>query len=117
LDVNGVRARALGGDAAGHLDLADLAVDLHGYHIVSRGGDPPLAGEPRDRAVGLDAERDRFQRCLDALDQALPLAPRGGQVTPQLQRAQRLGHLDPSRSWSMHAAAGSMPLSSRVVTS
>src|SRR5919197_2631235 len=66
-------------------DRNDLALDLDARDVGGSGPDLPADGQPPDRSAGLDAERDRLKRDLDALDEAAPLAAVGGQVAGDLQ--------------------------------
>jgi hypothetical protein len=55
-------------------------------------------GDRPDVRARLDAQRDRLERDLDALDKALALTAFGGQVTGDLQDRQGLAHLDADRT-------------------
>ena len=73
--MNGVGIVSFGGDASGDLDLSHVSVDLDGDHVVAGRSDLTADGDCPDVRARLDAERDRLERDLDALDNAWPSPP------------------------------------------
>src|SRR5919197_3410307 len=86
-------------------DCTDLALDLDARDVGGSGPDLPADGQPPDRSAGLDAERDRLKRDLDALDEASPFAAVGGEIAGYLEHRQRPAHLDRDRAVAVRGDA------------
>jgi len=76
--VNGVGGVSFCDDARGDLDVSHVSVDLDGDDVVAGRSDLTTDGDTPDLGTGLDAQRDRLERDLDALDKALALTGRVG---------------------------------------
>src|SRR5262245_27806062 len=70
IEVDGVGAGAGGGDSARDVDLADLALGLERDDVGSGCAELAADRDLADRAALLDAQANRLQRHLHALDEA-----------------------------------------------
>jgi hypothetical protein len=75
--MNGVGVVSFCDDASGDLDLSHVSLDLDGDHVVAGRSDLTADGDRPDLRARLDAQRDRLERDLDALDKALALTAFG----------------------------------------
>jgi hypothetical protein len=85
VDVNSVGACAVCSDSSSDVDSVDATVELDADHVLTGGADLATDGDRADLGAGLDAQRDRLERHLNALDEALAFAAAGAEVTGDLE--------------------------------
>jgi hypothetical protein len=85
VDVNSVGARAVCNDSTSDVDSVDDTVELNADHVLTGGANPAADSDRADLGAGLDAQRDRLERNLNALDGALAFAAVGGEITGELK--------------------------------
>src|SRR4029450_4654116 len=78
----------------GDVDLSQVPVDLDADHVVTCGSDLTADADRPDVRAGLDAQGDRLEGALGAVDGALALAALGGEGTRDRQDREGLAHLD-----------------------
>ncbi len=83
-NMNAVGVCAVCNDSSSDIDSVDVTIEFDADHVVTGGADLASDGDRTDLGAGLDAQSDRLERHLDALDEALAFAAVGAEVTGDL---------------------------------